>query len=96
MSFCGRQSRILFSISASFVIFGSTVAIALPPQGITEEVTRAKPFPMISNGSNALTVYLRTNPIRQMRRTSQRMKGIGPSRRANRERMAVRKLWRQI
>ena len=54
MSFCGRQSRILFSISASFVIFGSTVAIALPPQGITEE---AKACKAISNDQQRLECF---------------------------------------
>ena len=54
MSFCGRQSKILFSISASFVIFGSTVAIALPPQGITEE---AKACKAISNDQQRLECF---------------------------------------
>jgi hypothetical protein len=54
MSFCGRQSRILFSISASFVIFGSTAAIALPPQEITEEVKACK---AISNDQQRLECF---------------------------------------
>ena len=42
MSYRDKQSRICFAISASFVIFDSTVSNALPPQAITEEVKACK------------------------------------------------------
>ena len=54
MSFRGRQSKILFSISASFVIFGSTVSNALPPQAVTEEVKACK---AISNDQQRLKCF---------------------------------------
>ena len=92
MSYRDKRSRILFAITATFVIFGSTASNALPPQATAEEgEKRARLFPMISSGSNALTVFLRTSPIRRMQRTSQRMRGIGKSRRANRQLTAARK-----
>ena len=80
MSFRGRQSKILFSISASFVIFGSTVSNALPPQAITDE---AKACRAISNEPSALRTTIPDDNWQ-----------IG--RRANRQQMAVRKLWQQI
>ena len=37
MSYRDKQSQIRLAISATFVLFGSTVSNALPPQAITEE-----------------------------------------------------------
>jgi Type VI secretion system VasI, EvfG, VC_A0118 len=42
MSYRGKQSRFLFATTAAFVIVGSTVSKALPPQAITEEVKSCK------------------------------------------------------
>jgi hypothetical protein len=42
MSYRGKQSRFLFATTAAFVIVGSTVSKALPPQGIREEVKSCK------------------------------------------------------
>jgi hypothetical protein len=54
MSYCDKQSRILFAISAFFVIFSSTVSNALPPQAITEEVKACK---AISNDQQRLKCF---------------------------------------
>lgn len=54
MSYRDKQSRIRFAISASFVIFGSTVSNALPPQAITEEVKACK---AISNDQQRLKCF---------------------------------------
>ena len=54
MSYRDKQSRILFAISAYFVIFGSTVSNALPPQAITEEVKACK---AISNDQQRLKCF---------------------------------------
>ena len=59
------KSSLFAAISIYFVIFASTASNALPPQAIPEEAKASKPFPMISNASNALTDYLRTSPIHQ-------------------------------
>jgi hypothetical protein len=42
MSYRGKHFRFLFATTAAFVIVGSTVSKALPPQAITEEVKSCK------------------------------------------------------
>ena len=54
MSYRDKQSRIRFAISASFVIFGSTVSNALPPQAIPEEVKSCK---AMSNNQQRLKCF---------------------------------------
>jgi hypothetical protein len=54
MSYCDKQSRIRFAVSASFVIFCSTVSNALPTQAITEEVKACK---AISNDQQRLKCF---------------------------------------
>ncbi len=54
MSYRDKQSRIRFAISASFVIFGSTVSNALSPQAIPEEVKSCK---AMSNNQQRLKCF---------------------------------------
>ena len=54
MSYRDKQSQIHFAISASFVIFGSTVSNALPPQAIPEEVKSRK---AMSNNQQRLKCF---------------------------------------
>jgi hypothetical protein len=54
MSYRDKQSRILFAITATFVVVGSTVSNALPPDAITEEVKSCK---AISNDQQRLKCF---------------------------------------
>jgi hypothetical protein len=54
MSYCGKQSRLLFAITASFVIVGATATNALPPQTIPEDVKSCK---TISNDQQRLKCF---------------------------------------
>ena len=55
MSYRDRRSRILFAITATFVIFGSTASNALPPQATAEE--GAKACKAISNDQQRLKCF---------------------------------------
>ena len=44
MSYRDKRSRIVFAITATFVIFGSTASNALPPEAITEEVKSVQSY----------------------------------------------------
>jgi hypothetical protein len=54
MSYGDKRSSIVFAITATFVIAGSTSANALPPQAITEEVKSCK---AISNDQQRLKCF---------------------------------------
>ena len=54
MSYGDKRSSIVYAITATFVIFGSTASNALSPEAITEEVKACKAF---SNGQQRLKCF---------------------------------------